>query len=60
MCIAGHLCKQFLFVHHSNNICVYSGAGYHMVMTKADGCDVDKIGDLLTRHVPEAKLESMS
>ncbi|XP_067927873.1 phospholipid-transporting ATPase ABCA3-like [Watersipora subatra] len=34
------------------------GAGYHMVMTKADNCNVENVQALLTKHVPEAKLES--
>lgn len=29
-----------------------------MVMTKTTECDVSKITDLLTSHVPEATLES--
>ena len=53
-------------IFHSSHITSISivtglaGAGYHMVMTKKADCDVDKVHELLTRHVPEAALESMN
>ena len=43
----------------SNNL-PHTGAGYHMVMTKRSDCDVDLVHQLLTKHIPEAKLESKS
>lgn len=30
-----------------------------MVMTKSSGCNVDKVNTMLTKHIPEAKMESM-
>jgi len=33
------------------------GAGYHMIMTTEPNCNVSEVDQLLTKHVPEAKLE---
>ena len=37
----------------------FPGAGYHMVMTKSSNCEIDKVDAMLTKHIPDAKLESM-
>lgn len=34
------------------------GVGYHMVMVKEPGCDVDKVTEAVLKFVPEAELES--
>lgn len=34
------------------------GVGYHMVMVKTPTCDVERISELLSHHVPSSQLES--
>ena len=37
---------------------LFSGVGYHMVMVKQPECRVNEIHRLVSKHVPDAKLES--
>ena len=34
------------------------GVGYHMVMVKEPTCEIAKVTDVVTKHVPTAQLES--
>ena len=34
------------------------GVGYHMIMVKEPGCDIDRITSVVTKHIPTAQLES--
>lgn len=35
-----------------------SGVGYHIIMVKNPNCDVEKISELIERHVPTASMEN--
>ena len=50
--------SAFLFFSSVVNSCMFTGAGYHMVIVKESSCNVEALTQLIQSHVPTAQLES--